>query len=103
VNEKQSGHRERYLAGWDARMNHRDVDDRQSAIREHHLGVGVASGAGFGLAIGAGLGGAFGSLAAGIGFGIGLGVCLGIAIGSALGDKHVKAQQSSDASGSDHA
>ena len=39
MNEKQSDPRERYLAGWDARMNHRDVDDRQSAIREHHLGV----------------------------------------------------------------
>ena len=93
MDKKQSDTRERYLAGWDARMNRHEVDDRQGAVREHHLGVGMALGAGFGVAVGAGLGAAFGNLAAGIGFGIAMGVCLGIAVGSALGNKHAKALQ----------
>jgi hypothetical protein len=103
VDEKQRDTRERYLAGWDARMNRHEVDDRRRAIREHRLSVGTALGAGFGVAAGAGLGGAFGSLAAGIGFGVAVGVCLGIAVASALGNKQRKVlQEPSDTSGSDH-
>jgi len=103
VDEKQSVTRERYLAGWQERMNRHEVNDRQKAIREHHLGVGVAFGAGFGVAMGASLGGAFGNLAAGVGFGIALGVCLGIAVGAAVGVERANEQERSDTDGGNHA
>ena len=89
--EKQSDSRERYLAGWNARMNPHEVEDKQREIRDHHLGIGVALGSGFGLAIGAGVGVAFGNLSWGIGFGLCIGAGMGIALGAARGNKHAKA------------
>lgn len=65
------------------------MDDKQSRIREHYLGMGVALGTGFGVAIGAGLGIAFGNLA----LGVGLGIALGVAVGLILGNKRAKAAQ----------
>jgi hypothetical protein len=93
VDDKQSEIRKRYLIGWQTRMNHHEADDKQGALRERYVGIGVTLGSGFGVAIGAGLGVAFGNLALGIGLGISLGVGLGIAVGSILGSKHAKAMQ----------
>jgi F0F1-type ATP synthase assembly protein I len=93
VNDKKSETRERFLAGWRARMNHHEVEDKQREIREHYLGTGVALGSGLGLAIGAGLGVAFGNLAWGVGVGLSIGTGIGIALGAARGNKSAKAVQ----------
>jgi hypothetical protein len=93
VDDKQSTIRRRYLTGWQARMNPRELDDKRSEIHERYLGIGVALGSSAGVAIGAGLGVALGNLSLGIGLCISLGVGLGIAVGSMLGDKHAKATQ----------
>ena len=82
MNEQQSDFRDRYLAGWDARMKRHWMDGEERGDREHRFGVGMGLGAGFGLAVGAGLGAAIGTLSTGIGLGLAMGVCLGIAIGS---------------------
>jgi hypothetical protein len=91
VDDKQSEIRRSYLAGWQARMNPHEVEDKQRDIREHHLGIGVALGSGFGLAIGAGVEVAFGNLSWSIGFGLCISAGIGIALGAARGNKHAKA------------
>lgn len=96
MNGKQSDSRERYLAGWDARMKPFEVEDKQREIREHHLGIGVALGSGLGMAVGAGLGAASGDVSWGIGFGLCIGAGIGIAFGAARGNKHAKAGRYED-------
>jgi hypothetical protein len=101
VDDRQGETRKRYLAGWQARMNPDEVEDKQREIREHHLGVVVALGSGFGVAIGAGVGVAFGNLSWGIGFGLCIGAGLGIALGAARGNTHAKAAAESSHTNSD--
>lgn len=82
MNDKQSEIRERYLAGWQARMNPHEVGEKEREIRARRLNIGIALGAGIGLAIGAGFGIVIGNLALGIGFGLSLGVAFGLIIGN---------------------
>ena len=91
MDHKLSETRERFLDGWRARMDDREVEDKQRKIRERHLGIGVAWGSGLGVAIGSGLGVAFGNLAWGIGVGLSIGTGAGIALGAARGNKHAQA------------
>jgi hypothetical protein len=78
VDDTQRENRERYLSGWQARMNHPEVDNEQNETRERSMGSGIAFGTALGVAIGGGFGVAFGNLALGMALGIALGVAVGL-------------------------
>ncbi len=91
MDDKQSEIRERFLAGWDARVNPREVNGEQSGIGDRQVGIGMAWGTSLGVVMGATLGVAFGDLAFGIGIGLCVGTGIGIAFGVARRSKYTRA------------